>query len=182
MKLTFFRYTGNATDGRSSWSRRAARLWFWLRTLPTRLRFASGRASFVEADVRMTTHSVADVSEAAGRPFAPRLLTHYHLRTASPRGGAAGWSLFLERVPGSQHQTVALDCLYCGHRFVVQVLTAIDPLANELTGSKGPGAPASYASEWFRFLHQDYDGPAYLNCPRCEQPGAPRVDVLVTRS
>ena len=178
MKLTFFRYTGGATAA-GSWLRRAARLWLRLKTLGTRLRFAAGRASFIEADVRMTTHSVADVTEGLGAARQPRLLTHYHLRTATPRGVAAGWKLFVERVLGAAHRTVALDCRYCGHRFVVQVLSSIDPLANELTGGRGPGAPASYASDWFRFVHHDFEGPAYLNCPRCEQPGAPRVKVLV---
>jgi hypothetical protein len=157
---------------RSTWTRRLARLWFLARTLPLRARFMTGKASFVEADVHMTTNSVADVSEGSGRPGQPRLLAHYQLETRPPRAGATGWRLYDERVGGAPpHRTVLLACAYCGHRYAIQVLTSIDPLASELTGGKSPGSPASYSSDWFRFTDERYDGPTELYCFHCEQRG-----------
>jgi hypothetical protein len=177
MKFTFFSYTSVTSP--STWGRRLARWWFVVKTASLRARFHLGWASFVEADVRMTTHSVAEVREAPGRAPQSRLLSHYELRTGQPRGGAAGWRRVEEGLTAAQpHRMVCLSCGYCGHRFVIQVLTAIDPLANELTGARGPGSPASYASPWFRFCDWRWRGPASLNCPRCEERGDPRLAYL----
>ena len=176
MHSTFFSYTDASTAGRSAWSRRAARLWFVVRTASLRARFLAGKASFIEADVRITTHNICDVHEKPGQPAQARLLSHFQLRTAAPRGGDAGWRLFDERVGGgTAHKTVALACRFCAHRFIVQVLSSIDPLADELTGSQGPGAPASFGCDWFRFAHERFSAPASLHCPRCEQRGEPQV-------
>lgn len=158
---------------------RLSRLWFLLKSLPLRARFMTGKASFVEADVRMTTNSVADASEGGGQPPAPRLLAHYQLETRRPRAGLQGWRLYDERVGGAlPHRTVALTCGYCGHRFIVQVLSSIDPLASELTGGKGPGSPASYASDWFSFVDERYEGPTELSCSHCEQRGPAGLEFL----
>lgn len=165
--------------GRPSWSARLSRLWFIAKTLPMRLRFMFGKASFVEADVRMTTNSLADVADGFGRSAQPRLLAHYQLDTRPPRGGLTGWRLFERRATGSgPHRTVALACGWCGHRFVVQVLSAVDPLAGELTGGKSPGSPASYSSDWFRFVDERYEGPTELYCVHCEQKGAAEASFL----
>ncbi len=148
------------------------RAWFLLKTLPERARFLLGKASFVEADIRITTNSVSEGPEA-------RLLAHFRLDTRKPRSGAQGWALFLERVgePGP-HMTVSLDCGWCGHRYFVQVLSAIDPLAFEGTGGRPPGRPASYDGGWFRFSEPGEAGEPRLSCPRCEQSGRAGLRIL----
>ena len=157
---------------------RVLRLWLSLKTLAIRLRFMTGKASFVEADVQMTTNAVID--DAA--PPSDKLLAHYQLATRKPRTGDQGWKLFWERVAeGARHRTARLDCGYCGHLFVVQVLSNLDPLASELTGGRAPAKPASYSSDWFKFMHEDYSGQPSLYCPHCEQQGPPRrVEFLIS--
>src|SRR5262245_32117947 len=94
----------------------AQRLFFAVRTLPARGRFLLGKASFVEADIRMTTNQLTE-GEAG------RLLSHYRLETRRPRTGVQGWGLFQERLldPGP-HLSARLECGYCGHHFYLQVL------------------------------------------------------------
>lgn len=163
---------------RPSETTRLGRLWFALRTLNMRARFFTGKASFVEAQVRMTTHSIADGAAAAD----PRLLAHYELETSPPRTGTQGWELYAERVGrGPAHRTVALSCDFCGHRFIVQVMTAADPLAGELTGGRDLGAPASFSSDWFRFMDERFSGPTELFCSHCEQRGEASARHLLRR-
>lgn len=160
----------------SSATSRLRRAWFALKTLAVRLRFLTGKASFVEADVRMTTNSVVSTDERSPQ----RLVAHYELVTRRPRTGDQGWRLFEERVGGGPpHRTARLQCGYCGHLFVVQVLSSMDPLASDLTGGRAPARPASYSSDWFRFMHEDYQGQPSLYCAHCEQQSAPRVDFLI---
>ena len=162
-------------------ARKLARWWFVARAFPIRVSFAAGKASFVEADVMMTTHSVADVGGTAGRTAAPCLLAHFGLRTAPPRSGVAGWRVFEERVAfATPHRTIDITCRYCRHHFIVQLSTTMDPLAGELTGGKSPAAPASYASDWFGFTHENYEGPTWLSCPHCEQRGMPDLALWVS--
>src|SRR5256885_107528 len=94
-----FSYTVDPMSGLSSWTRRLSRLWFLARSFPLRARFMTGKASFVEADVRMTTNSLADVAGAGEAPRT-RLLAHYQLETRPPRAGLQGWTLYDERVGG----------------------------------------------------------------------------------
>lgn len=149
---------------------RLVRLWFQLSTLPIRGRFLTGKASFVEADVRMTSNNVG---------LGQKLLAHYHLATRQPRSGAQGWRLYDQRAAGrGPHLTVSLQCGWCRHVFIVQVLAALDPLASDETGGKSAGLPASYSAEWFRFLPERYEGEPCLSCPRCEQESRPRVRFL----
>src|SRR5262245_24336773 len=126
------------------------RLWFLLTTLAVRGRFLLGKASFVEADVEMTTHRVAEFAEARGAAEAGRLLGHFPPKTRKPRTGVQGWELFDERLsdPGP-HRAVRLECLSCGHQYFLQILSAIDPLS--VRPGRGAGEPASYASSWFEF-------------------------------
>ncbi len=161
----------------SSAASRWARLWFALKTAAIRLRFLTGKASFVEADVQMTTNAVVDEPQ----PPAQKLIAHYQLTTRRPRTGDQGWRLFEERVgAGVRHRTARLDCGYCGHVFVIQILSILDPLAGDLTGGRPPARPASYSSDWFKFMHEDYAGEPSLYCPHCEQNSAPRVDFLIS--
>jgi hypothetical protein len=156
---------------------RLTRLWFALATLPLRLRFLFGRASFVEASVHMTTNSLAQSAETAGAPAQPRLLSHFDLDTGSPRTGLQGWRLFDDAASQGRRSAV-LACGYCSHRYLIHVAASVDPLASELTGGRAPGAPASYSSDWFRFMHAGYDGPCDLYCGRCEQQGPPEVSFI----
>lgn len=156
-------------------SSRLAHLWLSLKTLAIRLRFMTGKASFVEADVHTTTNAVVD-----GLQPPNKLLAHYQLVTRRPRTGDQGWKLFWERVAeNASHRTARLECGYCGHLFVIQVLSTLDPLACELTGGRAPARPASYACDWFKFMHEDYAGQPSLYCLHCEQKGPPRVEFLV---
>lgn len=146
-------------------ARLLSRLWYLAKTLALRARFLTGKASFVEADVRMTTNSLVNAAQ-------PRLLAHFQLETGRPRGGATGWKLYDEKVgPHPRRRTVVLACAYCGHRFVLQM----QPPAEALAGA----APASYSSDWFRFMHVSLEGPADLFCAHCEQQGEPaKVEFL----
>lgn len=164
---------------RSSWRISLRRFRFAFATLALRLRFLTGKASFVEADVQMTTNQVCDVYDAPGRKPERRLLSHYQLKTRKPRIGREGWRLFRERFDDQgTSRMVALSCGYCGHIFVVQVLRSIDPLASEAAAGQAPGQPASYSSDWFRFMHADLEGKTSLFCLHCEQNGEPRVKLL----
>jgi hypothetical protein len=155
---------------------RLSRLWFALKNLAVRLRFMTGKASFVEADVQLTTNAVIEAEKEAAR----QLVAHYQLVTRKPRTGDQGWRLFEERVgAGVRHRTAVLQCGYCGHLFVVQVLSSIDPLASDMTGGRPPAKPASYSSDWFKFMHEDFAGQSSLYCAHCEQKSAPSVDFLV---
>jgi hypothetical protein len=167
---------------RSSWRSTWRRFWFELATLALRLRFSTGKASFVEADIEMTTNQVAEILDAPGGKPERRLMAHYQLRTHKPRAGRQGWQLFRERFGAAgTNQLVVLTCGFCGHHYVVQVLAAIDPLAMEGSGAKPPGTPASYGCDWFRFMHSDYEGTPSLYCVHCEQNGVPGVKFLASR-
>ncbi len=155
------------------------RLWFALRNAFMRVRFMTGKASFVEADIEMTTNNVAEVYDPAGGRSDQRLLAHYRLTTRRPVMGSGGWRLFEERLLSPVgHRTVLLRCGYCSHHFVVQVLSKLDPLASDTTGGRPPARPASYTADWFRFMHADYEGTPSLRCPRCEQNSEPLVEPL----
>lgn len=164
---------------RSSWSDRLRRLWFFFKSLPIRARFLTGKASFVEADIRMTTNSVTELSEPSGLARGSALLAHFQLETHRPRAGSQGWRLYEERVGlGPRHRTAVLECGYCRHHFVIQILSALDPLSSEATGGRPPARPASYTAEWFRFMHIGFDGDSRLYCFHCEQDGPARVSFL----
>lgn len=166
----------------SSWRGIFRRFRFELATLALRLRFSTGKASFIEADIQMTTNQVAEVVDAPGAKPERRLLAHYQLKTRRPRAGAQGWRLFRERAGAAgTDQLVVLSCGFCRHSFVVQVLAAIDPLALEGASHRPPGQPASYGSDWFRFMHEGFEGAASLYCLHCEQNGVPGVKFLASR-
>ncbi len=153
--------------------------WFALRTLPVRFLFFLGKASFIEADVRMTTNNVADVFSGSGKSLGQNLLAHYQLETRPPLAGSRGWATFADRLSKrGPHLAVSLECGFCGHRYFIQVRSALDPLSCEATGNRAVGHPASYSADWFRFLHERYEGEPSLSCLRCEENGAPRVAFL----
>lgn len=151
-----------------SWSGLRNRVWFFLATLALRLRFITGKASFVEADVEMTTNHAGDVYDLPGLRPERRVLAHFRLKTRPPRGGRQGRDLLRERLAAG-HPMVVLSCGFCRHLFVIQVLSAVEP------------QPASYGGDWFSFMNREYEGEPRLNCPRCEQDGRPGVKYLTAR-
>ncbi len=164
---------------RAAWLVRLFHLWFSFRTLPVKVLFFLGKASFVESDVRMTTNNVADVFNGSGKPLGQKLLAHYQLKTHPPLAGSQGWAAFAGRMSrGGPHLSVSLECGFCGHRYFIQVLSTLDPLASQSTGNRAIGHPASYSSDWFRFLHERYEGEPSLACLRCEENSVPRVTFL----
>ena len=147
----------------TSWRR-----WLFLvRSLPARLRFRAGRASFVECLVSRTSNELVPVLDPAGRPLGPRLLARHDLTSHPPRSGAAGWRLYVERLadPGP-HRFARLECAHCGHQFVFQIQAALDPLAPP--GGGRPTPAAEYRGSWFHFAPSAFDQPPGLSCPRCE--------------
>lgn len=139
--------------------------WFRLKTLAIRGRFLLGKASFVAAEIHSADHQVQG----------ERLLSHYEVQTRKPRTGSQGWYLFEARfAPAPEDHPTALECGYCGHLFVIDVSPSSNPLSAAL-GSRRGGAPASYASDWFRFPGDGGRREAVLSCGRCEQRGRPRV-------
>jgi hypothetical protein len=146
---------------------RMKRWWFLLTSLTARLRFRAGRASFVECVIARTDSLLTPVQDPSGRPLGPKLLARHTLSCRPPRAGAAGWTLYEERLfsPGP-HRFAALECAHCGHWYVIQV-TGVRPAL---------GAPdADFRSEWFRFAPSAFDGPTSLSCPRCEEVAVPGV-------
>lgn len=144
-----------------------------MKSLPARLRFRAGRASFVECVVARISNELVPVLDCDGRPLGPRLMARHDLDARPPRSGAPGWQLYFERLsePGP-HRFVSLECAHCGHRFVIQVQAAVDPLAPP--GGASPATPAEFRSSWFRFPPSAFAEPPELSCPRCEsrtQPG-----------
>jgi len=127
-----------------------------VRSLPARLRFRAGRASFVECLVSRTSSELVPVLDPDGRPLGPRLLARHALTTHPPRSGAAGWQLYRERleVPGP-HRFARLECAHCGHQFVFQVQAALDPAIE-------------FRASWFHFSPSAFAEPPELSCPRCE--------------
>ena len=149
-----------------SWSDLRRRWSFSLATLALRVRFFTGKASFVEAEVAATTNHAADVYDPPGKPPLRRVLAHCQLTTRSPRGGRQGWRLFHERAGGP---LTLLGCGFCGHWFVIQVLSTVEP------------NPASCGGDWFSFTRPDLEGAARLFCVHCEQDGRPLVKFLSGR-
>jgi hypothetical protein len=154
-----FSYTARMT--------RLGRWWFILASLPARLRFRAGRASFVECVIARTESELTAVLDPAGRPLGPKLLARHTLSCRPPRAGAAGWTLYEERLrePGP-HRFAALECAHCGYLYVIQIQAMRSAL----------GAPdADFRSEWFRFSPSTFEGPTSLFCPHCEETAAPEV-------
>lgn len=153
---------------------RFRRWWFALTSLPARLRFRAGKASFVECVVARTVSELVPVLDPGGRPLGPKLLARHTLSCRPPRAGGSGWDLYKERLaePGA-HRFVALECAHCGHRYVIQVTEA----RPELAAPDGrPLAPdADFRSDWFRFSPSAFEGPTALDCPRCETAAQPAV-------
>ena len=146
-----------------SWSDLRRRWWLALATLALRARFFTGKASFIEAEIQTASDRAWEVSDPPGRGPLRRVVTHFRLRTRSPRAGKQGWQLFRER---SRFPLTALGCGFCGHWYVIEVLSA------------GAAQPASYEGDWFSFTHSDFQGGARLFCLHCEQDGRPRVKFL----
>jgi hypothetical protein len=146
-------------------------------SLPMRLRFRAGRASFVECSIARTDNELVPVLDSAGRPLGPQLLARHALTSRPPRAGAAGWKLYEERLsaPGPQ-RFVSLGCAHCGHVFVIQVAAARPDLAAPDGRALAPDA--EFRSDWFRFRPSAFAGPAQLTCPRCEESAAPAVEHL----
>jgi hypothetical protein len=153
---------------------RLRRWWFALTSLPARLRFRAGRASFVECVIARSESRLTAVQDAGGRPLGPKLLSRHTLACRPPRGGAEGWRLYAERLsaPGP-HRFASLECSHCRHLFVVQIAAARPDLAGP--DGRAMAAPADFRSEWFRFPPSAFEGPASLACPRCEETAAPEV-------
>ena len=149
-----------------SWSGLRKRVWFFLATLALRLRFLTGKASFVEADVQMTTNHAADIYDFPGLRPERRVLAHFRLTTRTPRRGRQGWELFRQRRDAA---LVVLTCGFCRHLFVLQIMSAVEP------------QPAAYGSDWFSFMNSDYEGEPRLNCTHCEQDGRPGVKFFAAR-
>ena len=161
-----------------SWLESAGRAWFLLRTLATRSRFMIGKASFVSAQVCATSNSLTEVIDAGGRPPRMRLLSHYQLETQKPRSGSQGWRLFEHWARArTAHGLICLECGYCGHTYMLQVLPG-EPMAAGPGDPRPLGRPASYRSSWFSFPDEDFEGEASLNCGHCEQRCPPEVNFL----
>jgi hypothetical protein len=161
---TNFGYTSRMTADRL---RRAL---FVLRTLPARVSFRLGRASFVACAVAGAEAELTPVLDAGGRPLGPRLLARVRLVAEPPRSGREGWALYAAALSDPAPVRVArLECPYCRHRFVFGLSEA--PSAPDAP----PAAPADFYGVWFRFPPSAFDGPAYLRCPRCETSGPPEV-------
>ncbi|MDE2512370.1 MAG: hypothetical protein KGL74_14690 [Elusimicrobia bacterium] len=143
------------------------RWWFALVSLSARLRFRAGRASFVECVIARTDSLLTTVQDPAGRPLGPKLLARRTLSCRPPRAGAAGWTLYEERLfrPGP-HRFASLECAHCGHLYVIQI---------QVPGVALDAPDADFRSEWFRFAPSAFDGPTSLSCPRCEEVAAPAV-------
>jgi hypothetical protein len=158
-------------------ARRLKRWWFALTSLAARLRFRAGRASFVESSISRTDSELTPVLDSAGRPLTPVLLAHHALACRPPRGGAAGWALYEERLlsPGP-HRFASLECAHCGHMYVIQVSAARPALAAPDGRALAPAA--DFRSDWFRFQPSAFAGPAQLSCPRCEESAPPAVSHL----
>lgn len=153
---------------------RLRRWWFALASLPERLRFRTGKASFVECAVARTVSELVPVLDPAGRPLGPKLLARHTLSCRPPRGGRPGWELYRERLiePGP-HRFAALECAHCGHLYVIQVTAMRPALAGP--GGRALAPDADFRSDWFRFAPSAFEGPSELDCPRCETASAPAV-------
>lgn len=152
-----------------SWSGLRGRFWFSLATLALRVRFFTGKASFVEADVEMTTNHAGEVYDFPGFRPQRRVLAHFQLKTRQPQAGRQGWEIFRRRFGDDANPLVVLACGFCGHFFVVHVLSSVEP------------QPASYGSDWFSFMNSEYEGEPRLYCLHCEQDGRPGVKYLTAR-
>lgn len=167
---------------RPGWLEFLGRAWFALRTVGTRSRFMIGKASFVEAMIRATSNSLTEVIGTGGQPSEMRLLSHYQLETNKPRSGSQGWRLFEHwSRRRTAHALVCLECAYCGHTYLLQVLPGSDPLATGAGDPRTLGRPASYRASWFSFPDEDFEGEASLNCAHCEQLSPPEVTFLGER-
>lgn len=171
----------------SSWAGFPARLWFFLRTLPVRGRFITGKASFVAASVRRTTDAIAEVYDHRGRPLGQKLLSHNELETAPPRTGPQGWKLFSTQTQNKGlRSAVSLECGFCGHLFIISLSgEKRTTKACGIGSSAGPGSlPAaqaeasSFHAPWLSFMDRAYQGEPSLCCPHCEQSSVPRVQFL----
>ena len=156
---------------------RLKRWWFALTSLPARLRFRAGRASFVECSIARTDSELTPILDSAGRPLGPQLLARHALSSRPPRAGAAGWALYEERLlaPGP-HRFASLECAHCGHVYVIQVSAARADLVAPDGRALAPAA--DFRSGWFRFPPSAFAGPAQLSCPRCEESAPPAVSHL----
>ena len=109
----------------------------------------TGKASFIEADVQ----AAAGLRETA---------SVYHLKTRKPQAGRQGWLIFAQRAAAAPPAAMArLECGYCGHFFIIQVLAA----------KQNP--EVSYSSDWFRFTLKSGNPDSFLYCLHCEQNGPP---------
>jgi hypothetical protein len=161
--------------GSSSWAALPTRFWFGLRTLAWRGRFFTGKASFVAAQVRLVTNAVAEVYDRRGQPLGQRLLSHHRLQTQPPRTGSQGWALFARTYARPAGDVlVSLQCGYCGHIFML----TFTPAGPDSAVGTADAQPASYASDWFTFMHSSYQGEPSLSCPHCEQRSIPHVSYL----
>jgi hypothetical protein len=148
--------------------------WFALSTLPARLKFRAGRASFVVCSISRTDSELTPVLDSGGRPLQPKLLARHTLSCLPPRAGAAGWALYEERLLEPRlNRFASLECAYCGHLYVIEIQAARPDLA--APDGRALASAAAFRSGWFRFAPSAFDGPADLACPRCEESAAPAV-------
>lgn len=142
---------------------------FAAKTFLLRRAFFAGKASFLLAEIEATQNV----------PAGGRLLSHYRLATGRLRRGTHGWAELSSRLRSSSRDFVAaLRCRSCGHRYVIVVPRAADPLALPLAPGGSAGYPASFSADWFRFWHPEQPGEPSLDCPTCEESGAPAVRLL----
>jgi hypothetical protein len=148
--------------------------WFALKTLTARLRFRAGRASFVVCSIARTESELTPVLDPGGRPLQPKLLARHTLSCLPPRAGAAGWTLYQERLfEPKLNRFASLECAYCAHLYVIEIQAARPDLAAPDGRALAPAA--AFRSDWFRFTPSAFAGPAALACPRCEESAPPAV-------
>jgi hypothetical protein len=156
---------------------RLKRWWFALTSLAARVRFRAGRASFVECSIARTDSELTPILDAGGRALEPRLLARNTLSTRPPRGGAAGWALYEERLLEPRlNRFVSLGCTHCRHLYVIEIQAARPVLASPDGRALAPAA--DFRSDWFRFTPSAFAGPSDLACPRCEESAPPVVSHL----
>ena len=156
---------------------RVKRWRFALTSLPARLRFKMGRASFVECSIARTDSEMTAILDSHGRPLDSRVLSRHTLAFRSPREGASGWALYAERLlEPARDRFASLQCAHCGYLYVIQIPHERPEFPGSIDRAAAPAV--DFRADWFRFTPSTFDGPSDLACPHCEESAPPVVSHL----